>query len=176
MSAMTTLPLTSPRRYIGGRAALNLLSDEGSGDWHPSAYFYSVKGSVEYTFGEGCAVNTVDLLGIDGISDCSQKIRDMGLAWQGEVCYAASHERALADLVLASLRGGGTARHLSADEVLPGAEQKCHFQKTIAQNVRRRLHELRFPYFGGNSFAPSGRKSPVGERCRYKVCRVMPSS
>ena len=31
-------------------------------------------------------------------------------------------------------------------------------------------------YVRDNNFVPSGRNSPLGEMCRYRVCRVMPSS
>jgi hypothetical protein len=42
------------------------------------------------------------------------------------------------------------------------AQVRCH---AISPHIQRRL----------SSFLPSGRSSPSGETCRYRVCRVTPS-
>ena len=129
------IPETNFRRYVGGRAALNLFSESGSGDWHPAAIFYGGATSLEPRFlaGKDCEVDTLELLGDSGIYDCSQVLKEMGLKWQGEACYAATHERALADLVLASIRRGGTAAHLEADDLLPLRQEKQRLEDLLAR-------------------------------------------
>jgi hypothetical protein len=129
-----SIPETNHRRYLGGRAALNMVSESGSGDWHPAAIFYGAGESLSprYLAGDGCEVNTLELLGAHGIHDCSQTLRKMGLQWQGKSCYAATHERALADLVLSSVRRGGSASNLTVDDLLPRQEEKEKLAEFLA--------------------------------------------
>jgi hypothetical protein len=61
---------------------------------------------------------------------------------------------------------------------LPGARQdwernRCRSERLRFATVRRRLTTCQVRL---SSFVPSGRNSPFGEMCRYRVCRVMPSS
>jgi hypothetical protein len=61
---------------------------------------------------------------------------------------------------------------------LPGTRHYCDRNQRQAERlrfaaVRRRLTTCQVRL---SSFVPSGRNSPFGEMCRYRVCRVMPSS
>jgi FAD/FMN-containing dehydrogenase len=109
MSAPTPIPLTSlsPLVYIGGKAALNLPSATGTGDWHMEQTFFlpnpKKQRSRSFISGEGCATDTTAILGDDGIYDCTEILDKLGIPHDSAFAYAASHARAIADLALDSV-------------------------------------------------------------------------
>ena len=46
----------------------------------------------------------------------------------------------------------------------------------VAGPTAHRLRVVPVPYLRANTRAPSGRDSPFGETCRWRVCREIPSS
>lgn len=97
--SVLTTPQTLPTRYISGIAALNILSDEGTGDWHAQAIFHLPRRKAPRSFlaGEGTGTNTLPLLGTDGIYDCAETLDGMHVDHPHGPVYAANHARATAD-------------------------------------------------------------------------------
>jgi DNA-binding MarR family transcriptional regulator len=102
-----SLPKTSMRHYLTAKTALNIPSDEGTGDWHFFEMFVGSHGRKAGPFFiAGINVSdTFDILGLEGIADESEKLRELGLECNGPV-YAASHYRAMADLIYYRLQDG----------------------------------------------------------------------
>jgi len=100
-----TVPATSRLRYLGGMAALNLPSPTGTGDWHMVQTFFGPRKKLSRSFisGAGCQTDTTSILGDAGVYDCSEVLDELGIPYEGDVAYAASHARACADLVLAAV-------------------------------------------------------------------------
>lgn len=110
------IPATSPTCYLGGMAALNLLSDEGTGDWHAEGTFFIPRGprrARSFISGAGCDTDTMTLLGDAGIFDATAIVDAMGILHVDGPVYAATHARAIADLVL-----GAVLRQASPDFVI----------------------------------------------------------
>ncbi|MBQ69777.1 hypothetical protein CL689_07050 [Candidatus Saccharibacteria bacterium] len=126
MHSQVRIPATSTARYLSGLAALNLPSDNGSGDWHLIETFFSGNGGKSRCFivGDGCEVNTNHLLGSRGVLESSSLLRKVGLEFDSELVFAATHERAVADLVLASVLNNGDASHVTLDDWMPSEEHK----------------------------------------------------
>jgi hypothetical protein len=96
-----TLPETSPERYISGRAALNIPSKKGTGDWHFSTTFLSAKSNSPtrlFLVGTNCEINLNGYFGRKGIVERSSELRRRGLQPASKV-WSASHARAIADMV-----------------------------------------------------------------------------
>lgn len=94
----------SPLRYITGTTALNIPSENGSGDWHyTGAFFLRRKNKSPYfVAGEGLAINTKELFGLVGIEDMKAKLNRLGIRFKGDKALVANHTRACADLVIAA--------------------------------------------------------------------------
>lgn len=107
-------------------AALNLPSPLGTGDWHMEAVFFlnTEKRSRSFISGSGCATDTNQLLGEAGIYDCTQVIKELGIQHESEPVYAASHSRAIADLVIDSILRCITPNHIQLDDWMPRATDK----------------------------------------------------
>ena len=126
----TPIPPTSlsPLIYIGGKAALNISSEKGTGDWHMLATFF-VKNptgvrALSFISGEGCPTDTVWIFGDEGIYDCTEKLAYQRIPHEGERAYAASHARATADLVIGWILRGGTANFVCLDDWMPRDSDK----------------------------------------------------
>lgn len=115
------IPLTEPHRYLSGIAALNLPSASGTGDWHFQQTFCVARSRRSRTFiaGEGCLTNTLPFLGNAGIYECSETLRRVGVGHVGLSAYAATHARAIADLVISAIQAGQRTDHITLDDWMP---------------------------------------------------------
>jgi hypothetical protein len=121
-----TIPETSPTRYIGGMGALNLNSDGCTGDWHSIETFYRPTENHTRSFisGSGCATDTTALLGEAGIFECSALLDEMKIPHAEGPAYAATHARAIADLVIDAALRGKYANYLRLDDFMPRISDK----------------------------------------------------
>lgn len=121
MPNQVTIPHTSSFRYLGGMAALNLPSPSGTGDWHLEQTFFRQreKRSRSFISGVGCATDTTALLGDAGIYDCTHIITDLNIPHESEPVFAASHARAIADLVISSILRGVAPNNIQLDDWMP---------------------------------------------------------
>ena len=87
--SVLNLPETHIQCYISGIPALNIISPDGTGDWHKVATFAAIeKGlypSENYLFGDGQRYSTNHLLGTAGVIDGKSRLVHMG--------YATVHEQ-----------------------------------------------------------------------------------
>lgn len=126
MSKAIDIPETSPLRYLGGMAALNLPSATGTGDWHMEQTFFRQRQTRSRSFisGVGCATDTTALLGDTGVFDCTALVDELKIPHAAGPVYAASHARAIADLVLAAVMRGEPADFVCLDDFMPRAADK----------------------------------------------------
>lgn len=124
--APVTIPETSPDRYLGGMAALNLPTGIGTGDWHQVQTFFRPHRRLSRSFisGVGCQTDTTDLLGRAGIIDCTQVVESSRIPHHGARVFAATHARAVADLVLAAVRRGLSPDFVVLDDYMPRPDDK----------------------------------------------------
>jgi addiction module RelB/DinJ family antitoxin len=120
------IPETSPDRYLSGIAALNLPSESGTGDWHLIETFFKPQKRRPKLFvaGKGCPDNTNEFLGERGIFECSALLDKLKIPRHPGPAYAATHARAIADLVLASILSGGALDHIPLDDWMPQDRDK----------------------------------------------------
>jgi hypothetical protein len=111
---------TTPDFYLTGRTALNIASDEDTGDWN--FYNYFLDGNNEY-FVES-VTNTP--WGSNGIVEVSKWLKKQGFDTLNAKVYAADHYRAIADLFLDSKNTSKNYKHLlsAVDDWLNTLEQK----------------------------------------------------
>lgn len=140
-----TIPLTSESRYIGGIAALNLPSSIFTGDWHMEETFFQPRKKLMRSFisGEGCITNTNALLGNIGIYDCTQLLEELRIPYQGSAAYAASHARAITDLVLVAVFAGGSPNYVILDDWMPRESDKQAVFDLLAQSLNHLTHDQR---------------------------------
>jgi hypothetical protein len=112
------LKQTSPEFYLSGLAALNLPSPTGSGDWHFQSVFSEHGYTRGFYAGIGAEVNTNSLFESFGIEECSQTLKNLGIEFDGEKAYAATHPRAIADLLADSLLRGRQTNFIVLDDWL----------------------------------------------------------
>lgn len=99
----------SPQRYISGRLALSIEAEAGdSGDWRSAAALWNEKAKMPRygVMGQGERYDTTPYLGSQGVAEVSDRLLKMGLPNLGDEIYAASHPRAVADMVLANALDG----------------------------------------------------------------------
>jgi hypothetical protein len=127
LSTVTPIPPTSlsPLVYIGGLAALNLPARSGSGDWHLEETFFSQKpkASRSFLFGVGCETDTTSFFEAEGIFDdiydCTEILDRLGIPYEGAIVYAATHARAIADLLLGAVLRGESTDFVVLDDWMP---------------------------------------------------------
>lgn len=92
----------SPNRYISGQPALNILDLKyHTGDWHQSSVWNESKTIPRFgLMGDGEPDNTNAYLGDAGIIDATEILRKMGKPPFAPIIYAASHARAIADMII----------------------------------------------------------------------------
>ncbi|SDU13654.1 hypothetical protein SAMN05216296_1981 [Pseudomonas pohangensis] len=131
-STVAPIPPTSlsPLVYIGGLAALNLPSPTGTGDWHLEETFFSQKppASRSFLFGVGCETDTTSFFEEEGICDdfydCTEILDKLCIPHEGAVAYAATHARAVADLILGAVLRGESPDYVVLDDWMPGTWDK----------------------------------------------------
>jgi hypothetical protein len=137
MNKSIRIPATSPDRYLGGMAALNLPSHRGTGDWHMEQTFFRQRETRSRSFisGKGCLTNTTDLLGQEGIYDCSKLLDELQIAHEEGPAYAATHARAIADLVLSAVLMDKALDHLQLDAWMPRQTDKLEVFELLNKAV-----------------------------------------
>ena len=120
------IPATSPTCYLSGVASLNLALSDTTGDWHFTTTFAATNQRLPLCFlvGEGREVNTLPLFGEVGIIECSAVLIKQGLPYHGEHVYAATHARAIGDMVVAAVMDGGNPGHVVLDDWMPSDSDK----------------------------------------------------
>ncbi|HEV3157300.1 MAG TPA: hypothetical protein VGZ00_08135 [Candidatus Baltobacteraceae bacterium] len=117
---------TAPDRYLSGTVALNIASDEITGDWHAEMAFFRPRRTTPRCFlvGRGCENDTTPLLATRGVADRSDVLRRMGVPNVPEHLYAADHARAIADLVLVAVLRNQSPEFVGLDDWMPRPEDK----------------------------------------------------
>lgn len=115
---MIHLKQTSAKFYLSGLAALNLPSHSGSGDWHFQSVFSENGYTRGFYAGIGAEINTNSLYESNGIEECSQALKNLGIEFDGDEAYAATHPRAIADLLADTLHRGRQANFIVLDDWL----------------------------------------------------------
>lgn len=126
MSATLAIPETSRSRYLSGMAALNLPSPKGTGDWHLVETFLQPRQQRSRTFlaGVGCEIDTTPYLADLGVYECSAIMDELQIPHPQGAVYAASHARAIADLVLAAVLSDGSPDFVQLDDWMPRDNDK----------------------------------------------------
>ncbi len=134
MIASIAIPETSLDRYLGGMAALNLPTGTGTGDWHQEQTFFRPRRKLSRSFisGAGCATDTTAMLGSIGIVDCTQAVDSLRIPHLGTRVYAATHARAVADLVLSAVLRGESPDFVELDDYMPHDEDKQEVFRLLA--------------------------------------------
>jgi hypothetical protein len=120
------IPETTPLRYLSGLAALNIPSENGTGDWHMVETFMKPKTESARLFvaGVGCADDTTPLLSSEGVFDCSKVLDRFKIPHPKGAVFAANHARAIADMVIVTVLGGGSPNFIALDDWMPGVDDK----------------------------------------------------
>lgn len=126
MDASTlSIPKTSPTRYLSGIVALNILSDAGTGDWHQDIFLRPRPTPPRsFIIERGQEFDPSALLGDAGIYDASVMLDAMHVPHPDGPVYAATHARAIADLVLAAVLRGESPDFVALDDWMPSDEDK----------------------------------------------------
>jgi hypothetical protein len=132
----TTIPHLAEGQYIGGLAALNLPSSHG-GDWHADTVFTRERKPRSFVSGAGTDTDTGSILGDEGIIDCTGLVLAMGISHAGKSLRAASHQRAIADLVVSALARGRRLDHLIPSDWLPDAGAIAELTRLLDIAIRR---------------------------------------
>ena len=88
---MIHLKQTSAKFYLSGLAALNLPSPSGSGDWHFQSVFSENGYTRGFYAGIGAEINTNSLYESNGIEECSQALKNLGIEFDGVLVFPRSH-------------------------------------------------------------------------------------
>jgi hypothetical protein len=128
---MTPLPHTSEQNYITGIAALNVPNEDLSfADWHFDEMFLSGRRTPRVTGID--TPSTFDLLGNYGIRECGSVLRRCGVSLPtDEKVYAASHIRAILDLVIFSILKNRLPEHVTVHDMLDAPEDVAELQKQV---------------------------------------------
>ncbi len=107
-------------------AALNLPSATGTGDWHMFETFFRPKTHRSRCFvvGKGCEADTCDYLGGLGIFECSALLDELQIPYPAGPVYAATHARAIADLIIVSVITDGSPEFVTLDDWMPRDSDK----------------------------------------------------
>jgi len=123
---LLAIPETSPTRYISGIVALNILSENGAGDWHQTAVFHEpvVRTPRSFIIERGQDYDPSALLGDIGVIDVAEVLDRMGVPHPDGPVYAADHTRACADLVIGFILREKPADFVVLDDWMPRPEDK----------------------------------------------------
>jgi hypothetical protein len=107
--------------------ALNLPTGDGrTGDWHMIETFFRSSENKTRSFisGSGCETDTIWLLGQLGIFNCTEVIEKLKIPHAQGMVFAATHERAIADLVLDAVLCEKSPDYLRLDDWMPSDSDK----------------------------------------------------
>jgi hypothetical protein len=135
---MTPLPHTSEQNYITGKAALNVPNEDGSfADWHFDEVFLSGRGKIRIAGQD--TPETATLLGNYGIRECGGVLRRFGVSLPtNDKVYAASHIRAILDMVLYSIANQRPPEHVTVHDMLDTSEDVAELQ-TQVNHLKQKL-------------------------------------
>lgn len=127
MQAQFIIPKIAQGCYLGGMAALNLPSPEGTGDWHFEQTFFRCRNRLSRSFisGKGCATDTTWIFGLEEIYDCTNTLDSMRVLYEAAPVYAASHSRAIADMVLDAIIRRESPDFIVLDDWMPFESSKA---------------------------------------------------
>lgn len=139
---MNAFPHTSERNYITGKAALNVPNEDGSfADWHFDEVFLSGRGKIRIAGQD--TPETAALLGNYGIRECGGVLRRFGVSLPtDDKVYAASHIRAILDMVLYSIANQRPPEHVSVHDMLDAPEDVAELQtqvKTLQSKITDKI-------------------------------------
>lgn len=120
------IPETNRFKYLSGMAALNIPSESGSGDWHLVETFLKPKKASSRLFvtGVGCSDDTTPLLADAGVYECSKVLDQYKIPRPAGKVFAANHARAIVDMVVTTVLGGGSPEFITLDDWMPSDEDK----------------------------------------------------
>jgi hypothetical protein len=135
---MTPFPATSEQNYITGKAALNVPNEDGfPADWHFTEVFLSGRGKIRIAGQD--APETTTLLGKYGIRECGGVLRRCGVSLPtDDKVYAASHIRAILDMVLYSIANQRPPEHVTVHDMLDTSEDVAELQ-TQVNHLKQKL-------------------------------------
>jgi hypothetical protein len=98
----------TPQHYISGQKALNIYDLKyNTGDWHTVEAWHPQANILHFSLmGEGEKYNTNPYLADRGIIDVTAVLKSMGNPEFAPVVYAASHARAIADMIICNALDG----------------------------------------------------------------------
>lgn len=128
---------TTPDNYITAIAALNIPSNEGTGDWHFFENFMIHDDAIPTQQVAGIdTLPTKQWLGDIGIFECQEILFECGVTTlnKNKIIYAANHYRAIADMVYDNVKRGHSIKDtISLTDWLP----ELHEKKKIYELVDR---------------------------------------
>lgn len=129
---MLKIPITTPEYYVSSIVALNILSPDGTGDWH-SADALSKNAFPEdfYIYGKNQKHDTFHLLGDIGVFDGTHRLQEMGYYPKNIPVWIADHPRACVDYLYTSVIQTGSIGEVILDEWFPSLEDKESVYKLI---------------------------------------------
>ncbi len=126
------LPATTREHYLTGKAALNIPSPSGSGDWHFCETFVGQDPSI-YPVAGVTTISTNDIFGDSGIYDSAPVFRARGYSSSSPV-YAADHFRAVADKIVTLLKNGYPLTSvINLDDWFAGEEEFSRIRDYLAK-------------------------------------------
>lgn len=134
-----TIPETSPTCYISGVAALNIISGRGTGDWHEIRNFLRPRKRVpsEFLVEKNSAFDPFPYFGNDGIFECGSVLQRMGVLHEIKLVYAATHARAIADMVLGCVLSNESPEFIALDDWMPKESDKREVRNLLARAEKR---------------------------------------
>jgi hypothetical protein len=132
------IPLTSADRYVSGIVALNIPTADGTGDWHQRQVFFtpSVTPPRSFLIVRGQRHDPSRFLGATGIVDVAASLDAIGVPHPPGPVYAATHARAIADLVLVAALRGEDPTFVALDDYMPEREQKLAVFTLLDRAIR----------------------------------------
>ncbi len=121
-----TLPETNYQHYLTAITALNIFSEDGTGDWHFSENFLEDESYIPRKTVAGIDTrSTNEYLGNNGIFNCYQTLLESGVQPSTKEVFSANHYRAIADMILDGItKGNDIEGSIILDDWLPENDEK----------------------------------------------------
>ncbi len=148
MNDTLEIPRTSPTRYLSGIVALNILSERGTGDWHPDVFRRRrTRTPRSFVIERGQEADPSAILGEEGLYDAGPVLDAMHVPHPEGPVWAATHARAIADLVLGSILRDESPHHVALDDWMPrdGDKQEVLdlLERAVSQLDRQEVEALK---------------------------------